>query len=177
MAGRRNFLAEKEGHMMTPAQQAEQEQERMAQLLLQWRADRVALVMAVDAAQAQATQRAAGAAAPRAAAVAACHQLRADLAMMDQVIRRYTAQWRVAQRATLVAQLAEREAQRALVLGTLAERQQTVALQAARVSSPDHATAFAADPTTSQLRMRARLLEHSSSYLAGCIEDIDGGHR
>ena len=163
--------------MMTPAQQAEQEQERIAQLLLQWRADRVALVMAVDAAQAQATQRAAGAAAPRAAAVAACHQLRADLAMMDQVIRRYTAQWRVAQRATLVAQLAEREAQRALVLGALAERQQTVALQAGPASSPDHATAFAADPTTSQLRMRARLLEHSSSYLAGCIEDVDGGHR
>ncbi len=163
--------------MMTPAQQAEQEQERIAQQLLQWRADRVALVMAVDAAQAQATQHAGGAAAPRAAAVVACHQLRADLAMLDQVIRRYTAQWRVAQRAMLVAQLAEREAQRALVLVALAERQQTVALQAAQVSSPDHATAFAEDPTTSQLRMRARLLEHSSSYLAGCIEDVDGGHR
>ena len=65
--------------MMTPAQQAEQEQERIAQQLLQWRADRVALVMAVDAAQAQATQHAAGAAAPRAAAVAACHQLRAAI--------------------------------------------------------------------------------------------------
>ncbi len=114
--------------MMTPAQQAEQEQERMAQLLLQWRADRMALVLAVDAAQAQATQRAGGAAAPLPPAVAACHQLRADLAMMDQVIRRYTAQWRVAQRATLVAQLAEREAQRAHVLVALAERQQTAAL-------------------------------------------------
>ena len=163
--------------MTTPAQQAEQEQERMAQQLLQWRADRVALVMAVDAAQAQATQRAGGAAAPLPAAVVACHQLRADLAMMDQVIRRYTAQWHVAQRAMLVAQLAEREAQRAQVLVALAGRQQTAALQAGRASSPDHATALAEDPTTSQLRMRARLLEHSSSYLAGCIEDVDGGYR
>ncbi len=163
--------------MTTPAQQAEQEQERMAQQLLQWRADRMALVLAVDVAQAQATQRAQCAVAPLPAAVAACHQLRADLAMMDQVIRRYTAQWRVAQRATLVAQLAEREAQRALVRVALAERQQTAALQAARVSSPDHATALAEDPTTSQLHMRARLLDHSITYLAGCIEDVDGGHR
>ncbi len=89
----------------------------------------------------------------------------------------YNGQMPQAQRATLVAQLAEREAQRALVRVALAERQQTVALQAARASSPDHATAFAEDPTTSQLRMRARLLEHSISYLAGCIEDVDGGHR